>query len=99
MTASCAALRPVTPLPAWWHGHDLDALGERELAARTDALIALDADGRIVALSAGAARWAGVSAWQARGRSLLGELAWLFGAAATLTDPNRAEIMARFKAA
>lgn len=80
---SCAALRLVTPPPAWWRGHDLDALSDAELAARPDNLIALDGDGRISALSAGAARWAGISAWQARGRSLIGELSWLFGPAAT----------------
>lgn len=83
MTGSCAALRLVTPPPAWWRGLDLDALTDGELATRTDLLIALDDRAHIVALSAGAARWAGVAAWQARGRSLLGELAWLFGAAAS----------------
>ncbi len=58
----------------------LDELTDVELAVTPQALIALDADGRVVAISPSAARWAGVSAWQVRGRALLGELGWLFGA-------------------
>ena len=61
----------------------LDELTDAELAATPLALIALDADGRVVAISPSAARWAGVAAWQVRGRALLGELGWLFGADAT----------------
>jgi hypothetical protein len=41
--------------------------------------IILDADGSVVEMSPEAAAWAGVSAWQARGRTLARELAWLFG--------------------
>ena len=56
-------------------------------------MIALDGDGRVIAMSAGAARWAGVVAWHARGRGLVRELGWRFGAAAAqrIDDFTRAD--------
>ena len=64
-------------------GQRLDAMSPDELARLDDAVIALDADGHIVAITPAAARWIGVAAWQARGRTLTRELAWRFGKAAT----------------
>lgn len=45
------------------------------------AVITVDGDGRIEAVSPRAARWLGVSAWQVRGRALA-ELGWALGPAA-----------------
>ncbi len=45
--------------------------------------ITLDAGGRVVEISPAAARWAGVSMWQTRGRQLARELPWIFGAEAS----------------
>ncbi len=64
-------------------GQCLDAMSPDELARLDDAVIALDAEGHIVAITPAAARWIGVAAWQARGRTLTRELAWRFGQAAT----------------
>lgn len=65
-----------------WRAVDLDQLTADELARLDQPVIALDAAGRIEALTPAAARWVGVTAWQARGRSLARELAWRFGASA-----------------
>lgn len=67
----------------WSLGQHLDALSPDELARLDDPVIALDAAGQIVAITPAAARWIGVAAWQARGRTLTRELAWRFGADAT----------------
>lgn len=65
-----------------WRGVELDELSPTELDRAGEPLIALDRDGRIVAMSAAAAEWAGVAAWQARGRELVRELGWRFGRSA-----------------
>ncbi|MEZ4399355.1 MAG: hypothetical protein R3B06_05015 [Kofleriaceae bacterium] len=72
---------PATTRPRW-HGLDLDNLTVADLDAAATPVIALDGAGRIVGMSGAAARWAGVSAWQTRGRELARELAWRFGATA-----------------
>ncbi len=64
-----------------WRGVDLDRLTVTDLEGSTHAVVALDDDGRIVAMSQPAARWFGVTAWQARGRALVRELGWRLGAA------------------
>ena len=61
----------------------LDRWSRDQLDVATTALIVLDHAGRIVAMSPTAARWFGVSAWQVRGRALLGELGWAIGPVAT----------------
>ncbi len=72
---SCPALATLTvSLPVAF-----DRWSAAELEAATPALIALDRAGRIVAVSARAARWMGVLAWQVRGRELLAELRWALG--------------------
>ena len=58
---------------------ELDRWSLGELDAATTAVIVLDHGGLIVATSPTAARWLGVSAWQVRGRALLGELRWALG--------------------
>lgn len=64
-------------------GQCLDAMSPDELARLDDAVIALDPEGHIVAITPAAARWIGVAAWQARGRTLTRELGWRFGKDAT----------------
>ncbi len=65
-----------------WRGLELDALSTGELERITEPVIALDAAGRVVAMSAAAARWVGVAAWQAKGRELSSEFGWRFGRSA-----------------
>jgi hypothetical protein len=62
--------------------HHHEVLTEAQLPAGATArpLIVLDAAGSVVDLNEAAARWAGVSAWQLRGRALARELTWAFGA-------------------
>ena len=67
---------------ARWRGVELDALSPGELERIGEPVIALDEDGCVVAMSASAARWAGVAAWQAKGRELAREFGWRFGRAA-----------------
>jgi PAS domain-containing protein len=64
-----------------WRGVDLDRLTLTDLEGSSHAVVALDDEGRIVAMSQSAARWFGVTAWQARGRALVRELGWRLGAA------------------
>lgn len=64
-----------------WRGVELDRLTLADLEGSEHAVIALDDEGRVVAMSPPAARWFGVAAWQARGRALVRELGWRLGAA------------------
>jgi|GEM_PF-2788513 len=84
MQSSCATVRAVDAPRVHWRGIVLDELTEAELTRASFSIIALDGDGRVVATSASAARWAGVTAWQLRGRELTRELAWRLGEDATL---------------
>ncbi|MBP8808091.1 MAG: hypothetical protein KBG48_35435 [Kofleriaceae bacterium] len=71
----------MSPPMTLWRGVDLDRLTLTDLEGSSHAVVALDDDGRIVAMSQPAARWFGVTAWQARGRALVRELGWRLGAA------------------